>query len=249
MVATDVSSPILDGKAHFYLRRLHSLTGLMFGGYLIVHLLVNATLVQTSVHEGKSVFQLQVDKIHSLPFLEVIEYAMIFLPLTFHTLYGIYITLYCRPNTGHYGYGKNWAYLLQRASALIIFAFAFFHVLGMKGAFAWTGEFGRRLVFVPTDATLSTVGHMHAAWWVGWVIYPIGILASTFHLSNGFWTGAITWGLTISRQSQQRWGYLCAGIFVLTTACGFAALTATLTRDAKSTPDGAVPAMVKSEAK
>lgn len=249
--AADDASPILDGKAHFYLRRLHSLTGLMFGGYLIVHLLVNATLAQPR-HEGHDVYQLQVDKIHSLPFLAVVEYAMIILPLAFHTLYGIYITLYCKPNAGHYGYGKNWAYVLQRISAMIIFLFAAFHVISMKGGLNWAGEFGKHLTFAPLHATDSTVNHMHAAWWVGWVIYPIGILASTFHLSNGFWTGAITWGLTISKEAQQRWGYLCAGLFVLTTVCGFAALTATLTKEPNPSitgEQGTTERVLKSELK
>ena len=55
---------------YFIARRLHSLTGLVFGGYLVVHLLINATLIEGQRHgAGPTVFQLQVDKIHSLPFL------------------------------------------------------------------------------------------------------------------------------------------------------------------------------------
>ena len=34
------------GQYHFLLRRLHSLTGIVFGGYLVVHLLINATIAQ-----------------------------------------------------------------------------------------------------------------------------------------------------------------------------------------------------------
>lgn len=228
VVASDVSSPLLSGKAHFYLRRLHSLTGVLFGGYIMVHLVVNATLVEGVRHDGSpTVFQEQVDKIHSLPFLVPIEIAMIMLPLAFHTLYGLYISFQGRSNPMNYGYGKNWLYVAQRWSAILIMFFALFHVLTFKGFLP--GDFGDKLTFVPVGAaTASTVNHMHAAWWVGWVIYPIGVLAATFHLANGFWTGAISWGLTVSKRAQQRFGYACVGIFIFTTLCGFAALASTL---------------------
>ena len=48
---------------------------------MVVHLLVNATIVQ-----GGVVYQQQVDKIHSLPFLPVVEWTFIYLPILFHTI-------------------------------------------------------------------------------------------------------------------------------------------------------------------
>ena len=73
----------------------------------------------------------------------------------------------------------------------------------MKGVFG--GEFGRQLTFDPVDkATQTTINHMHAGG-VGYWLYPIGILAATFHLANGFWTAGITWGLTVSAGAQRRW--------------------------------------------
>src|SRR5881392_879478 len=88
--ASDMTLPLLGGRHHFLLRRLHSLTGLIFGGYLVVHLIINATLIQGGVGEN-DVYQTQVNKIHSLPFLWAIEWAFIFLPIIFHTVYGIWI--------------------------------------------------------------------------------------------------------------------------------------------------------------
>ena len=52
----------------------------------------------------------------------------------------------------------------------------------------------------------------------------LGILASAFHLANGFWTAAITWGLTISANAQRRWGAVCVGIFCFAFACGMLAV-------------------------
>ena len=217
----------VGGHAHFLIRRLHSLTGLVFGGYIVIHLLVNATLIEGSRTAGEpSVFQLQVDKIHSLPFLLVVEWVFIYLPIIYHTLYGLVITFTGQPNALSYPYAKNWFYFLQRASAIVIALFIAFHVLAMKGVFG--GDLGRQLTFDPLRATQSTVVHMHAAWWIGYVVYPLGILASCYHLANGFWTAAITWGLTVSKSAQRRWGIACSGLFVLTLACGIMALVSAL---------------------
>ena len=227
---------------HFLIRRLHSLTGLVFGGYLLVHLLVNATLAEGARHDGQpTVFQLQVDKIHSLPFLAVVETVFIYLPILFHTAYGIWITLTGKPNATNYPYGKNWMYVLQRVSAIILVFFMLFHILGMKGVFG--GNMGKALTFAPLHASQSTINHFQAAWWVGYVIYPIGILASCYHLANGFWTAGITWGLTVSKQSMKRWGVACVGLFVLSLGCGLVALGATLRGQVAAIPAEDIPEM------
>ena len=61
------------------------------------------------------------------------------------------------------------------------------------------------------------------------------MLALVFHFANGLWTAAITWGLTISRQAQQRWGYVCAGIGVALAGAGVSAVVGFATLD----PDAA----------
>jgi succinate dehydrogenase / fumarate reductase cytochrome b subunit len=214
-VASDHTAPLLGGRYHFLLRRLHSLTGLVFGGYLIVHLLVNATIAQ-----GGRVYQTQVDKIHSLPFLPVLEWTFIYIPILYHTVYGIWITFTGQPNIDRYRYTRNWFYLLQRVSAFVIVVFMLIHVLSLK-----YGLLGASYSFDPEHA-MATVGRHLDHGWLVWLIYPIGILASCYHLANGFWTAAITWGLTISADSQKRWGYACAGLFALTFIAGITALIA-----------------------
>jgi succinate dehydrogenase / fumarate reductase cytochrome b subunit len=215
-VASDHTAPLLGGRNHFLLRRLHSLTGLIFGGYLVVHLLVNATIAQMGTH-----FQVQVNKIHDLPFLAAIEWGFIYLPILFHTAYGIWITLTGQPNVDRYPYKKNWFYTLQRVSAIIIVLFMIFHVFALK-----YHAFGTTLSFEPDAASRTVHRHMSASWVLPWVVYPLGVLASCYHLANGFWTAAITWGLTISEGAQKRWGYACAGLFALTFICGMTAIIA-----------------------
>ena len=50
---------------------------------------------------------------------------------------------------------------------------------------------------------------------VGMVVslfYMVGVSLLVFHMANGLWTAAITWGITITEKAQQRWGYVCAAI-------------------------------------
>jgi succinate dehydrogenase / fumarate reductase cytochrome b subunit len=218
VTASDITASPIGDHHHFLLRRLHSLTGIVFGGYLVIHLLINASLIQGT--SPADIFQKQVDKIHALPFLAALEWTFIYLPILFHTIYGIWITLGGQPNNADYPFAKNWFYLLQRVSAIVIVFFIAFHVFGMKG---W---FGKSLSFDPVHATSSLVRHVNVNWSVAYFVYPLGILASCYHLANGFWTAAITWGLTISSASQRRWGWVCAALFVFTLACGFTALFA-----------------------
>jgi len=189
----------------------------MFGGYLLVHLLVNATIAQGGTH-----FQVQVDKIHSLPFLEAVEWSLIFIPFLFHAFYGIYILVNGRPNVTAYPYTKNVFYLLQRISAVVILFFILFHVLSLKYEM-----FGDKLAFIPKDQALATIGqHMQYSWLLPAIVYPLGILASAYHTANGLWTGAITWGLTISAASQRRFGYVCTVLFIILTILGMIAVVA-----------------------
>jgi succinate dehydrogenase / fumarate reductase cytochrome b subunit len=211
--APDLTVPLVGGRNHFLLRRLHSLTGLVFGGYLIVHLIVNATIAQ-----GGTIYQTQVDKIHSLPFLWALEWGLIYLPILFHTVYGIWITFTGQPNVASYPYSKNIFYLFQRISAMVIVLFMLFHVLSLKYA-----VLGDNFAFNPHAAMRTVAVHLDHPFLV-WFVYPIGILASCYHLANGFWTAAITWGLTISKGAQKRWGLVCAGLFVVIFVAGMLAL-------------------------
>jgi succinate dehydrogenase / fumarate reductase cytochrome b subunit len=223
-IANDSTGRLMGGRNHFLLRRLHSLTGILFGGYLLVHLLVNATIAQgTLAGSAIAVYQAQVNKIHELPLLWAVEWAFIFLPILFHAVYGIWITVTGQPNVGRYPYGKNWYYLLQRVSAVILVLFLAFHILSLK-----YGLLGGKLAFDPHQATATIGRHMNVSSLVTWVVYPLGIFAGCFHMANGFWTGGITWGLTVSAGAQRRWGLACFGSFALTMVLGLTALFASV---------------------
>ena len=207
--APDYTVPLLGGHQHFLLRRLHSLTGLVFGGYLVVHLIINATIAQFGNH-----YQEQVNKIHSLPFLWAFEWGLIYLPILYHTIYGIWITFTGQPNVDRYQYAKNWFYTLQRISAFVIVLFMLFHVTLKVGL-------SQSLSFDPHDASYTIHRHMASSVLVAFIIYPLGIVASCYHLANGFWTAAITWGVTISKGASAV--LACTGLFAVMLICGFVA--------------------------
>jgi succinate dehydrogenase / fumarate reductase cytochrome b subunit len=145
------------------------------------------------------------------------------LPIIYHTIFGLWLTYTAQPNINQYPYTKNAFYLFQRVSALVLVAFILFHVTAMKGW--WT----QSLAFNPRDATRTAVSHLGASWFVGWFIYPVGIMAACYHLANGFWTAAISWGITVSAGAQRRWGWVCGAIFLFTFVCGMTALIGALT--------------------
>ena len=73
---------------NFLLRKLHQLTGIVpLGIFFAVHMFTNAKAMN-----GDKVFNDAVKDIHHLPFLLFIEIFGIFLPLLFHSVYGIFIS-------------------------------------------------------------------------------------------------------------------------------------------------------------
>ncbi|MFC1325958.1 MAG: succinate dehydrogenase, partial [gamma proteobacterium symbiont of Ctena orbiculata] len=47
-----------------------------------------------------------------------------------------------------------------------------------------------------------------------------GLLLAVFHLCNGLWTMAISWGLTTSVEAQRIWFYFCMLLALLLGALG-----------------------------
>src|SRR5687768_3677937 len=112
----------------FILRKLHQLTGIVpLGMFFFVHMFTNSAAMN-----GKENFNKHVKDIHDIPYLLFIEIFGIFLPLLFHSVYGIFISAEARPNVLNYGYGRNWFYILQRATGIFLFFFLLFHILNFR---------------------------------------------------------------------------------------------------------------------
>jgi succinate dehydrogenase / fumarate reductase cytochrome b subunit len=212
-------------RHEFLIRRLHSLSGLIpVGAYMVVHLLMNA-----SVLAGPEVFQKNVYSIHALgPLLPLVEWVFIFIPILFHAIIGVVIVTGGLPNTANYPYSGNVRYALQRATGMIAFAFIAWHVFHMHGWFHsgwWLEQMAEPLGgarFRPYNAASSAALALQSGIVVA--LYALGVAACVYHLANGIWTMGITWGVWTSPGAQRRAGWLCAAIGLATLVVGMAAL-------------------------
>ncbi len=206
----EIPQPSFLLRHQFLIYRLFSLSGIVpIGGYMAVHLLTNATIL-----DSVATFQTQVDRIHSLGvILPLVEWTFIFLPILFHATVGWFIISGAVPNTSQYRYTNNVRYVLQRGTGIIAFFFILFHVIHLHhlGSALGGGKFD------PEQAASSAGAAIQAALWVQ-VVYAIGVLACTYHLCNGLWTAGITWGVWTSPAAQRRANAISvvAGVFLAT---------------------------------
>ena len=212
-------------RNEFLLRRLHSLSGLIpVGAYMVVHLIVNA-----SVLNSVATFQNAVFNIHSLGrALLLVEWVFIFIPILFHAIFGVIIIQGGLPNHGTYRYGGNFRYSMQRATGMIAFVFILYHVGHMHGWFhfePWLDMMknigGAR--FSPYNAASTAAAALQGSI-LAQLAYAIGVLACVFHLANGLWTMGITWGLWVTPPAQRWAGYVCLAFGIGLGAVGLSSI-------------------------
>lgn len=196
---------------HFLLSRLHSLAGIVpLGAFLIEHFYSNAVALL-----GASAYDQQVATIQGIPWLWVIEILFILIPILYHAGYGIYLAFLSQANTRSYGYASNWRFLLQRVSGIVTLLFVVYHVWSFR---LKSAIFGMDVHF---DAVSS---HLQNPWI--FAFYVVGILSTTFHFTNGLWSGLITWGITTGPRAQHLSGRIMLLLFFLLSAVGVASLIA-----------------------
>lgn len=216
-------------RHYFLIRRLHSLSGIApIGLFLIVHLLTNSTIVwgewvakppvtwdaSVPFDGGVYLFQEEVSWIHHLPFLFLIELFGLWLPIAFHAGLGVYFAAQGRYNTDRYPYQGNFRYALQRTTGYIGVLFIFMHIASLR----WGWTFGGLMPTFDSEFAASSLAvHMQDGV-AGWLVpgfYLFCVLALVFHFTNGLWTAAITWGLTLTEKAQYRWGRVCDGLALI----------------------------------
>lgn len=219
----------------FLLKKLHQLTGIFpLGIYFFVHMYTNSTAMS-----GPKVFNDHVQDIHNMPYLIFIEIFGIFIPLLYHSVYGILISAESKPNVLNYGYGRNWFYLFQRITGIFLFFFLFFHILNF------------RLGAIPGLNDKAVAGHAGEAFGivagefqVSWIffIYVLGIIATAWHLAYGFFLFAVDWGILIGEKAQKITLYAAIALAIFLSAVGINAAAAFVR------PCGILPAAFCAEA-
>jgi succinate dehydrogenase / fumarate reductase cytochrome b subunit len=196
----------VTAERHFWLRRLHSLFGIVpVGGFLAFHFYENYTATK-----GADAYNRMTRTLQELPFAVAMEVLIIVVPLFFHGIYGLFITSTARPNVISNPYVRNGMYFFQRVTGVIVFAFILFHL--------WT----TRLVQLQDHESLDLFRQVQSAVANPWIyaFYLAGILSATFHLANGIWSFSIVWGLTIGPKAQRRMLYASAAVFLVLSYIG-----------------------------
>ncbi|MFA9558659.1 succinate dehydrogenase cytochrome b558 subunit [Evansella sp. AB-rgal1] len=200
----------MSTNREFLYRKLHSLLGVVpLGAFLVVHFMINYQAVN-----GPDAYNQAAGFMEKLPFLLVMEFALIYLPILFHGVYGLYIAFQAKHNTSSYSYFRNWMFRLQRITGVITIIFVAWHI--------WDTRIQKALgAKVNFDMMANIVDNP-----VVLVLYIISIVAATFHLANGLWSFLVTWGITVSPRSQQIATYATMAIFVVMTYIGIRAILA-----------------------
>jgi len=208
----------------FLWRRLHSLTGIVpIGAFLVEHFISNSEATN-----GVVAYNEQVKFLTSLPFVHVLEWAFIFIPLLYHALYGFYIWYRGESNVGEYPWTGNWLYTSQRWTGAIAFVYIVYHTYDMR----FTGV---HLMGGGYNAAFSKVWFdFQNPWTVAF--YVIGIVAASWHFSYGIWLFAAKWGITVGEQARKRLGYVCLALAVALVGIGLWTITGFVRTPADQVP-------------
>ena len=189
-------------KYDFPLKRLHSLIGLLvLSVFFIEHMVMNS-LALAGIIPGMGIkyYNFAAGILVSLPALIAVEMAIIFLPLAFHGIYGLWIIWTAGFNATSYNNVRNWSYVLQRVTGIIILLFLFVHIWYFR--------------ITPSEEMKADIFNMVAErmknpWW--FIFHAVGYLSATIHFANGICTALMTWGITRGRVSQ-KWVMIIMGI-------------------------------------
>jgi len=207
-------APLRAGQGtSFFLRRLHSLSGIVpVGAFLFEHILVsNSTAIS-----GPDAYARQVSFLGNLPLVFFLELFGIWLPIAFHALYGFYIWYRGDGNAISYPWTGNWMYTAQRRTGGIAFAYIIWHT--------WTMRFtGVDLHAYPNASFGKVQGEVLQT--PLFLFYVAGLIAASWHFAYGIWLFAAKWGIVSGDKARKRFLIVCLAFFFVLTGAGLASLT------------------------
>ncbi len=196
-------------STHFWLRRLHSLSGIFpIGAFLLEHMFSNAFIVN-----GPQAYNNQIAFLSGLPYVVWLEVLGIYVPILYHAFYGFYIMFTGKNNLSSYPYRGNVLYVLQRWTGMITFIYILYHVYHTRLANVLYG----------TEVSYERMAEiMHDPKMLAF--YIIGLAAVMFHFGNGLWGFLISWGITVGEKARAVSGWVCASVGLLLYVTGVNAL-------------------------
>jgi succinate dehydrogenase / fumarate reductase, cytochrome b subunit len=207
-------APLRAGQGHsFFLRRLHSLTGIIpIGLFLVEHFVSNAFATK-----GPGAYTKQVEFLSGVPFVFLLELFGIWIPIGYHAVYGFYIWFRGEGNVAEYPWAGNWMYSAQRWTGAVAFFYMVWHT--------WHLRFTAPYILENPGIAFGKVQHELIHPWA-LAFYAVGIVCASWHFAYGLWLFAAKWGITQGPISRRRWGYVCFAIAVAFIFVGFVTLTA-----------------------
>lgn len=194
----------------FVNRRLHSLLGVLpIGLFLLEHLTVNYFATK-----GPEAFNTAAQFMEDLPFRYFLEIVIIFLPILFHAIYGVYIAFQAKNNLNNYGFFRNWMFFVQRWTGVFLVVYISWHVWQTRIQSALGTEVNFEMMQNILDNPFMLA------------FYVVGVLSAVFHFSNGLWSFLVSWGIIVTPRSQHITTYVTLGIFILLSIVGMRALFA-----------------------
>jgi succinate dehydrogenase / fumarate reductase, cytochrome b subunit len=220
-VTKDATQDVIHGVAplragqgtSFWLRRLHSLSGIVpVGAFLFEHILIsNATAIG-----GPDAYARQVSFLGNLPLVFFLELFGIWLPIAFHGLYGFYIWYRGEGNSMEYPWTGNWMYTAQRWTGGIAFVYIVWHT--------WTMRFtGVDLHLFPNNSFAKVQAEVVQPGL--FLFYVVGLIAASWHFAYGIWLFSAKWGIVSGERARKRFLVVCIVFFFLLAGVGLASLS------------------------
>jgi succinate dehydrogenase / fumarate reductase cytochrome b subunit len=179
--------------------------------WTVNHLWKNLTAFQGADAWERSVTQ------YAHPVAEALTLIVVLVPLLIHTLWGIQRLFTFRPDNIAYSYYDNLKYLLQRLAAVGALLFI--------GAHLWLALLYPRLVQGRPEP-FSDIAYEMRFHTPTLVVYLLGTLAVSYHLANGLFGFAWTWGIAEGRRSFRRINVLATITFVVLMCFSWGAIYA-----------------------
>jgi succinate dehydrogenase / fumarate reductase, cytochrome b subunit len=194
----------VDSRTSYILDKLQSLSGVIpIGAFLAEHFWSNSyALVSVGKYNQVS------EELQQIPWRIIVETCVLFIPILFHGLYGIYIWWKGKSNALGHPWMANWLYVLQRWTGIIAFIFIGWHL------------YTERFLGHGVTSYADVQRNMMNPWYVAF--YIVGVTASSFHLGNGLWNFACKWGIAVSANAQRVAGWVGAAVAVAFTVAGVA---------------------------
>jgi succinate dehydrogenase / fumarate reductase cytochrome b subunit len=187
----------------YYARKIHSLLGVIpLSFFILEHVVTNFGAFEG----GLDKFNEGVAFLNGLPFVLFMELFLIWLPLLYHGVFGLYIAYQSKPNTGSYNYERNWRFLLQRVTGVLTFMFVIWHVYETRVQVALGNV---------THEELGGIIHAVVMNPFTFILYLIGVISTAFHFSNGIWSFLVSWGITVGPRAQRVSSIMCMGLFAI----------------------------------